>query len=83
MMQYIHQNFRQNLTLEDIAGQAMVSKSTALNLFRRYLHDTPVHYVVKVSSAGGCKASGYDGEKDNCNFRRDGIRKYGLFLQDI
>ena len=47
MMQYIHQNFRQNLTLEDIAGQAMVSKSTALNLFRRYLHDTPVHYLVK------------------------------------
>lgn len=25
----------------------MVSKSTALNLFRRYLHDTPVHYLVK------------------------------------
>ena len=47
MMQYIHQNFRHNLTLEDIAGQAMVSKSTALNLFRRYLHDTPVHYLVK------------------------------------
>ena len=47
MMQYINQNFRQNLTLEDIAGQAMVSKSTALNLFRRYLHDTPVHYLVK------------------------------------
>ena len=47
MMQYIHQNIRQNLTLEDIAGQAMVSKSTALNLFRRYLHDTPVHYLVK------------------------------------
>ena len=27
----------------------------------------------EVSSAGGCKASGHDGEKDNCNFRRDGI----------
>ena len=40
-------DFRHNLTLEDIAGQAMVSKSTALNLFRRYLHDTPVHYLVK------------------------------------
>ena len=25
----------------------MVSKSTALNLFRRYLHDTPVHYLLK------------------------------------
>ena len=25
----------------------MVSKSTALNLFHRYLHDTPVHYLLK------------------------------------
>ena len=33
--------------MEDIAEQAVVSKSTALNLFRRYLHDTPVHYLLK------------------------------------
>ena len=25
----------------------MVSKSTALNLFHKYLHDTPVHYLLK------------------------------------
>ena len=47
MMQYIHENFQQNLSLEEIAGQVMVSKSTALNLFRRYLHDTPMHYLLK------------------------------------
>ena len=35
------------ISLEDIAEQAVVSKSTALNLFRRYLHDTPVHYLLK------------------------------------
>lgn len=47
MMQYIHQHFGEKISLEDIAEQAVVSKSTALNLFRRYLHDTPVHYLLK------------------------------------
>lgn len=47
MMQYIHQHYDQKISLEEIAEQAMVSKSTALNLFRRYLHDTPVHYLLK------------------------------------
>ena len=28
------------------AEQAMVSKSTALNLFRKYLHITPVNYLI-------------------------------------
>ncbi len=73
MMQYIHQNFRHNLTLEDIAGQAMVSKSTALNLFRRYLHDTPVHYLVKYRLQEAAKLLATTEKKDNCNFRRDGI----------
>ena len=47
MMQYIHQHFNEKISLEEIAKQAAVSKSTALNLFRRYLHDTPVHYLLK------------------------------------
>lgn len=47
MMQYIHQHYDQKISLEEIAEQVMVSKSTALNLFRRYLHDTPVHYLLK------------------------------------
>ena len=34
------------ITLDDIAKQAMVSKSTALNLFRKYLHITPVNYLI-------------------------------------
>lgn len=32
--------------IDDIAEQAMVSKSTALNLFRKYLHITPVNYLI-------------------------------------
>ena len=46
MMQFIHLNYSHNISLEDIARQAMVSKSTALNLFRKYLHITPVNYLI-------------------------------------
>ena len=47
MMQYIHENYGRKLFLENIADQAMISKSTALNLFRSYLDDTPVHYLLR------------------------------------
>ena len=46
MMQFIHMNYSHNISLDDIAGHAMVSKSTALNLFRKYLHITPVNYLI-------------------------------------
>ncbi len=47
MMQYIHENYREKILLEDISNHGTVSKSTALNLFRRYLDDTPVHYLLR------------------------------------
>lgn len=46
MMQYIHQKFAYNISLSDIADQAKVSKSTALNLFHRYLGISPVTYLI-------------------------------------
>ena len=46
MMQYIHQKFAYNISLSDIADQAKVSKSTALNLFQRYLVISPVTYLI-------------------------------------
>lgn len=46
MMQYIHQKFAYNISLRDIADQAKVSKSTALNLFQKYLGISPVTYLI-------------------------------------
>lgn len=45
MMQHIHTHYALPLTLDDIAGSANVSKSTALNLFHQYLQITPVNYL--------------------------------------
>jgi transcriptional regulator GlxA family with amidase domain len=47
VMQYIHENYKEKISLEDISNHGMVSKSTALNLFRRYLNDTPIHYLLR------------------------------------
>ena len=46
MMQYIHQNYTRNISLDDIAEHAKISKSTVLNLFRGYLHITPINYLI-------------------------------------
>ena len=46
MMQYIHENYNHGLSLNEIASHIGVSKSTALNLFRRFLHTTPVDYLI-------------------------------------
>lgn len=46
MMQYVHQNYSHDISLEDIASYAGISKSTVLNLFRRYLHITPINYLI-------------------------------------
>ena len=46
MMQYIHENYNHELSLNEIASHIGVSKSTALNLFRRFLHTTPVDYLI-------------------------------------
>ena len=46
MMQYIHQNYRSNISLDNIADYAVLSKSTVLNYFRKYLHTTPINYLI-------------------------------------
>ncbi len=47
MMQYLHQNYARDISLDELAGYAGVSKSTVLNLFHRYLHSTPINYLIK------------------------------------
>ena len=44
---YIQSNFREELSIDDIAGSAQVSVSTLLRLYHDILHTTPIQYVVK------------------------------------
>lgn len=47
MMQYIHDHYSEPVTLEEIAGAAAVSKSSALNLFQAGIHSSPVAYLIQ------------------------------------
>lgn len=47
MMQYVYQQYQNPISLEEIAGAASISKSTALNLFKEYLHTTPVEFLIQ------------------------------------
>ena len=46
MMQYIHTHYSENISLEDIANSAAISKSSALHLFHANLKMTPVNYLI-------------------------------------
>ncbi|MDD6880554.1 MAG: AraC family transcriptional regulator [Firmicutes bacterium] len=47
MMQYIHKNYYRRITLEDIARTVSISKSSVLNIFKSYLHTSPINYVLE------------------------------------
>lgn len=46
IMEYIHAHYREKITLDDLAGTAFLSKSSVINLFQRYLHTSPIHYLI-------------------------------------
>ena len=56
MMLYIHKNYEEKLTLEQIAEAANISKRECLRCFRETLHMTPFHYLMeyRVRKASEC-----------------------------
>lgn len=46
MMQYIHNHYSENISLEDIAKTAAIGKSSALHLFQENIKETPINYLI-------------------------------------
>ena len=46
MMQYVHTHYAGKVTLEELAGEVSISKSSAMKLFRQYLHTSPIDYLI-------------------------------------
>lgn len=46
MLHFIHANYQNSITLDDIAQSVSLSKSSVLNLFHKNLHTTPVSYLI-------------------------------------
>lgn len=47
MMQFIHANYHRQITLQEIAQSVHISESSALQLFRRGIHLSPVAYLIQ------------------------------------
>ena len=47
MMQYIHDHYMEEITLDMIAASASISKSGALHLFQSCIHISPVAYLIQ------------------------------------
>lgn len=47
MMQYIHDHYKDEITLEMIAASASISKSGALQIFQSGIHISPVAYLIQ------------------------------------
>ncbi|MDD2957433.1 MAG: AraC family transcriptional regulator [Lachnospiraceae bacterium] len=46
MMQYIHENYQNNISLEELTQIISLSKSSILNIFNEYVHMSPIDYVI-------------------------------------
>ena len=46
MMQYIQEHYRENITLDDIASAVHLGKSTAMEIFRQGIHQSPVAWLI-------------------------------------
>lgn len=46
MMQYIHKNYSYRISLDDIVQTVSLSRSSVLNIFNKYLHISPINYLV-------------------------------------
>ena len=54
MLRYIELNFREEITLEQIAQSARISVSEALRCFHRTMHTTPIRYLKELRIARAC-----------------------------
>lgn len=55
LLTYIQHHYTEPLTLEDVARRGNISKSGCLALFRQYVKDTPIHYLISCRLKAGAE----------------------------
>ena len=81
LMQYIHDNYSGQITLDDIARTVLISKSSVLNIFRTYLHTSPINYVVEYRLKRASKLL-VDTENSVCTIAHEtGFENIGYFCR--
>lgn len=59
MMQYIHEHYAEEITLEMIAASVSISKSGALHIFQSGIHCSPVAYLIQYRLAQAAQTTLY------------------------
>ena len=81
MLQYINSNYANIITLNDIAEYVQVSKSTALNLFNRFIHTTPINYLINYRLSQAAKLLRNTEKKIYAVARETGFESTGYFCR--
>ena len=82
MMQYIHDHYMEEITLETIAASASISKSGALHIFQTGIHCSPVAYLIQYRLAQAAEQL-YITQNRFFHCRRNRIYKFRLFLPEV
>lgn len=83
MMQYIHKNYAEHITLADIAQTVSISKSSALNIFNKYLHISPVSYLINYRLKRAAKLLAATGSSVYSIANDTGFENVGYFCRSF
>lgn len=83
MMQYIHKNYSEHITLADIAQTVSVSKSSTLNIFNKYLHISPVSYLINYRLKRAAKLLAETGGSVYSIANNTGFENVGYFCRSF
>ncbi|MDO4340037.1 MAG: AraC family transcriptional regulator [Eubacteriales bacterium] len=81
MMQYIHDNYMKEITLEMIAASASISKSGALHLFQAGIHTSPVAYLIQYRLAQAAERLRTTQKSVSCIAEETGFTSPGYFCR--
>lgn len=81
MMQYIHDYYMEDITLEMIASSASISKSGALNIFQSGIHISPVAYLIQYRLAQAAELLGTTQKSISSIAEETGFTSSGYFCR--
>lgn len=81
MMQYIHDHYREGILLEEIAASASVSVSGALQIFKSFIHASPVAYLIQYRLAQAAKQLHTTGKTVAAIAEETGFTNAGYFCR--
>ena len=83
MMQFIHDHYMEEITLEQIAASASLSKSGALHIFRSGIQISPVAYLIRYRLAQAAEQLQTTRKSVSSVAADTGFADAGLFLPEI